>query len=198
MVEVEHKKVKSRELALRLYDHWVRERQERPKIEFPDPKDGIKKIGLKNYVNHYIEPRRKHLAELKKVAPSMTMADKTALLVMQEFPALEISSLLHKLTRQLAADPEAPYFSKVNQDDNCGCGCGCGCSGIPWETYVDKIQGHKMIKPFSIDPFNEVGIPARERDALLIKDFLESYETLSNDVACKVNQRYFHMGRDFS
>lgn len=52
-------------------------------------------------------------------------------------------------------------------------------------------------KPFSIDPFNEVGIPEKERDALLIKDFLNSYEALSQSIAEKVNNRYFCMGREF-
>ena len=52
-------------------------------------------------------------------------------------------------------------------------------------------------KPFSIDPFNEVGTPEKERNALLIKDFLNSYEALSQSIAEKVNNRYFCMGREF-
>jgi hypothetical protein len=52
------------------------------------------------------------------------MADRVALLVMMELPVLETSTLLHRLSRQLAEDPEAKYFSTVNLRDNCGSGCG--------------------------------------------------------------------------
>lgn len=63
--------------------------------------------------------------------------------------------------------------------------------------YQERINEHHVAKPFSIDPFNEVGIPEKERDSLLIKDFLDSYEAISTGVAQKVNQRYFNIGREF-
>jgi len=66
--------------------------------------------------------------------------------------------------------------------------------GLPYEL---QIYTHIRAKPYSIDPFNEVGIPEQERDSLLIRDFLSSYEALSNSVAEQVNQRYFRIGRDF-
>jgi hypothetical protein len=64
--------------------------------------------------------------------------------------------------------------------------------------YEERIRAHWTAKPFSIDPFNEVGIPARERDALLIADFLASYDAISASVAEGVNSRYFRMGQDFA
>lgn len=63
--------------------------------------------------------------------------------------------------------------------------------------YEEKINAHMDTKPFSIDPFNEVGIPEKERDALLVKDFLYSYEAISKSIAEKVNNRYFSMGKEF-
>ena len=67
-------------------------------------------------------------------------------------------------------------------------------AGLPYE---ERINLHKTAKPFSIDPFNEVEIPQKERDALLIRDFLSSYEALSNTVAEKVNNRYYEVGQAF-
>jgi hypothetical protein len=64
------------------------------------------------------------LHDLKEVAKQMSTSDVVALLVMMELPSLEASSLLHKLSKQLAEDPDSNYFSKVNQNDNCGTGCG--------------------------------------------------------------------------
>jgi len=120
MIEDIGKEIRSRSLAIKLYDRWVRERQKRPSIVLPTDQVGLKKLGLKNFTAQLSEPRRKHLAELKKVGKEMSTADKVAFLVMLEFPVIETSALLQKLTRQLAEDAEASYFSKINQDDNCG------------------------------------------------------------------------------
>ena len=124
MIKQTRQQIKSQDLALELYDRWVRKRQERPPHERPKNEKELKKLGLTNLVNQLIEPRQGHLKEMKEVAKQMTIADKTALLVKLEIPVLETSALLHKLTMQLAKDPVAPYFSQVNQDDNCGSGCG--------------------------------------------------------------------------
>lgn len=124
MIEGIRHEIRSRELALTLYDRWVRKRQKRPSLEIPSNKEGLKKLGLTNFVNQLVEPRKEHLAQLKEVASEMTIADKVALLVMLELPVLETSALLHKLSRQLSEDSMAPYFSKINQNDNCGSGCG--------------------------------------------------------------------------
>ncbi len=124
MIRETKQNIKSHELAVRLYDRWVRKRQDRPPHERPKNEKELKRLGLKNLVNQLIEPRKGHLKELKEVAKSMTIADKTALLVKLEIPVLETSAILHKLSIQLTKDPESPYFSRVNQDDNCGTGCG--------------------------------------------------------------------------
>jgi len=63
--------------------------------------------------------------------------------------------------------------------------------------YEQRINAFLDVKPFTIDPFNEIELPEKERDALLIRDFLQSYERLSKAVSEKVNQRYFNMGREF-
>lgn len=197
MIKKTRKEIQSRELALKLYDAWVRERQRRPGLEIPKDKAGLRELGLKNFVRQLAEPRLRHLKQLKEVAPEMTTADKVALLVMLELPALEISTLLHKLSTQLMQDPDAIYFSKVNQADNCGCGCGCGCAfmlDLPW---AERINAHMDDKPFSIDPFNEVGLPEKERDSLLIKDFLSGYEALSDSISERVNNRYYQLGNIF-
>ena len=57
--------------------------------------------------------------------------------------------------------------------------------------YAERINVHLDAKPFSIDPFNEVGVPEEERDALLIRDFLHSYEALSNTISERIHSRYF-------
>jgi hypothetical protein len=67
-------------------------------------------------------------------------------------------------------------------------------AGLP---YDERIYAHYAAKPYSIDPFNEAGVAEKERDALLIRDFLASYEALSTAVAAQVNDRYFTMGRHF-
>ncbi len=63
--------------------------------------------------------------------------------------------------------------------------------------YEEQINVHLDTKPYSIDPFNVVGIPEKERDALLVQDFLASYEGLSNSITERVKERYYRMGRDF-
>ncbi len=67
-------------------------------------------------------------------------------------------------------------------------------AGLPYE---EMIAAHLTAKPFSLDPFNEVGIPAKERDALLVRDFIASYEALSHSVSEDIGQRYYNMGREF-
>jgi hypothetical protein len=124
MIEQAKQSIKSRGLALKLYDRWVRQRQDRPGLEIPESKEELKKLGLKNYVNQLVKPRKVHLEELKAVSKEVSMADKVALLVKMELPVLETSTLLHKLSMQLIRDPKATYFSKVNQNENCGSGCG--------------------------------------------------------------------------
>jgi hypothetical protein len=124
MIEQAKRGIQSKELALKLYDAWVRERQKRPMIDIPKDKAGLKRLGLKNLVKQHVEPRRRHLMQLKKVARAMTTADKVALLVMLELPVLETSALMHRLSIQLTQDSKATYFSQVNQADNCGSGCG--------------------------------------------------------------------------
>jgi hypothetical protein len=124
MIEAAKRSIESRDMALKLYDRWVRRRQKRPGLEIPNNEAAYKKLGLKNFTNQLADPRKTHLADLKEVSKNMAPSDIVALLVMMELPALETSTLLHKLSRQLAENPEATYFSKVNQDDNCGSGCG--------------------------------------------------------------------------
>jgi hypothetical protein len=189
---------RSQRLALGLFDRWVRQRQNRPPIESTDDPKQLKKIEKENFRTQLVEPRKAQLAQLKEASGDMTLADQTALLVMMEIPSLETSTLLHRLSRQIAADPEATYFSKVNMGDNCGTGCGCGCHAMADLSYQEKIVSHYQTKPYSIDPFNELGTPARARDALLVKDFLASYEGLSQSVVERVNARYFDMARKFA
>ena len=63
--------------------------------------------------------------------------------------------------------------------------------------YGERIYAHIATKPYSVDPFNELHVSEKERDSLLIKDFLNSYEALSVSISENVDQRYFQMGRDF-
>jgi hypothetical protein len=67
-------------------------------------------------------------------------------------------------------------------------------AGLPYE---ERIKVHHGTKPFSIDPFNEVGMPEKERDALLIRDFLAAYEALSSNIADRISGRYYRMGHEF-
>ena len=198
MIEETKQTIRSEGLAIKLYDMWIRQRQHRPPLIIPEKgKEGLKELSLKNFVSQLAQPRRTSLEQLRGVAKEMSPADKVALLVMLELPTLEASALLQKLSGQLMMDPDAVYFSKINQSDNCGCGCGCGCaamSDLPWE---QQIKAHLETKPFSIDPFNEIGIPEKERDELLIRDFLASYERLSHTITEKVNSRYYRLGHEF-
>lgn len=57
--------------------------------------------------------------------------------------------------------------------------------------YEERINAHMDTKTYSIDPFNEIGVSEKERDTLLIKDFLSSYEKLSDSVSKKVNSKYY-------
>lgn len=198
MIEKEKNKQKSLKLAVQLYDKWVRERQRRPDIRSSDNPKELQTIANENFKTQMIEPRRKHLNDLKEVGKSATLSDQVALLVMMELPVLETSTLLHRLGRQIAEDPQATYFSKVNLADNCGCGCGCGCAAMGNLSYQEKIVLHHQTKPYSIDPFNELGTTTEVRDALLVEDFLESYQELSDTIAERVNNRYYQMGRAFS
>lgn len=196
MIEEAKMEIESEELSLKLLNLWVRQRQKRQDLEMPSNERELKELGIKNFVNQIVEPQQSEHKQLKEVAKKISMADKVALLVMQQIPMLENSALLHKLSMQLAEDSQAPYFSKVNQQSNCGCGCGCGCAAMAKLPYEEKIYAHYAAKPFSIDPFNELGVSDKERDSLLIKDFLRSYEKISGSVK-KLNERYFNMGREF-
>lgn len=198
MIENEKNAQKSNEFTVKLYDKWVRERQKRPQIRFTENTKELPSIAAENFKTQLVEPRKNHLNELKELAKSIFFADQAALLVAMELPVLETSTLLHRLGRQIAEDPKATYFSKVNQADNCGCGCGCGCAAMTNLSYQEKIVLHHQAKPYSIDPFNELGTPTKVRDELLVKDFLESFEKLSNSIADRVNNRYYQMGRIFS
>jgi hypothetical protein len=123
---VEHAKAATepKDLTLKLYSSWVREGQKRPVPRDSDDKGELEEIRADNFVSQLVKPRRSHLEQLKEVAEGMSTGDKVALLVMMELPALEISTLLHRLSLQLAENPGATYFSKENQLANCGCGCG--------------------------------------------------------------------------
>ncbi len=114
----------SKERALKLYEAWVRDRQRRPSLKCADTKNDMDKLGLYNFDHQLAEPRKRQLGQLKEVGGEISAADKVALLVMQEFPALEISSLLHRLSGQLSKDRDARFFSPENLNANCGCGCG--------------------------------------------------------------------------
>jgi hypothetical protein len=198
MIEREQDKNRSQELAVRVYDKWVRQRQNRGEIKTTDNVKELPAIASANFKNQLLEPRKSHLGDLKELGKTMTFADQASLLVMMELPVLETSSLLHRLGRQIAEDPESTYFSKINMSDNCGCGCGCGCAAMSGLPYQEQIVLHHQTKPYSIDPFNELGTPAKVRDSLLVKEFLESYEKLSHSIADRVHTRYYEMGRSFS
>jgi hypothetical protein len=189
---------RSQQAALRLFDKWTRDRQHRPEILTTDDKAQLRRVEHENFRTQLVEPRKKQLEELKAHGHHIAFSDTAALLAMMELPVLETSTLLQRLSRQIAADATATYFSKVNMADNCGCGCGCGCAAMADLSYQEQILAHYQTKPYSIDPFNELAIPAETRDALLVKDFLASYEVLSHSVSERVNQRHFRIGRDFA
>lgn len=198
MIEHEVAKEKSHKLAVALYDKWVRQRQARPMIRSTDKPKELPAIAKENFETQLVEPRRSQLKDMAGLGRSMSFADQVALLATMELPVLETSTLLHRLARQIAADPKAAYFSKDNMADNCGCGCGCGCLAMADLNYQDRIILHYQTKPYSIDPFNELGTSADVRDSLLVEDFLESFEKLSHSISARINTRYYQMGREFS
>jgi len=124
MIEQTRREIHSRELAVRLYDVWIRERQHRGDFQFADGKSIVEEHRTHNFAAQTAKPRQKHLEQLREVGKEMSTADKVALLVMMELPALEASTLLHRLSVQVLDRPDATYFDKLNQLANCGCGCG--------------------------------------------------------------------------
>ena len=70
----------------------------------------------------------------------------------------------------------------------------------PWAElpYEERIALHRQLKSFSIDPFNEAALQAEERDRLLVRDFLASYEGLTDRVRTEIDARYFRIGREFA
>jgi hypothetical protein len=194
--ESSEKKSASAKIALRLYDNHIRERFNRNKLEPYKDQADLERIGNKNYITQLLEPRRKFVQQLKEAGDKVTTADKVALLWIEQLPTLEISALIHKLSVQALHDPNAIYFSKLNQADNCGCGgCNQGSGCGKNMSFEDKYQLVTRAKPYSIDPFNEVGLTDVERDSLKIKDLLGSYEKISDGVA-KINRRYFDLHRE--
>lgn len=187
----------SQDLAVAVYDGWVRSRQERPGFRDVKGRKELEELGLHNFDVQLAGPRKAHLEQLRKLGDRIAPADKVAMLVALELPGVEASALMHKISMQLARDPMATYFSVHNQADNCGCGCGCGCAAMAGLPYSEQISRHHVAKPFSIDPFNESGLSDSDRERLLIRDFIASYEALSTRVAERVNQRYFDMSRTF-
>jgi hypothetical protein len=197
MLQDDERRSTSRDLAARIYDDWVRRRQERPGFKVVKSREELGKLGLRNFDTQLASPRKQHLEQLRALGSELAPPDKVALLVALELPVVEASTLMHKLSMQLARDAKAIYFSELNQSDNCGCGCGCGCASLAELPYLERINAHRVAKPFSIDPFNESGLSEKDREELLIRDFIASYEALSTRVTERVNQRYFDMGRSF-
>lgn len=179
----------SNELVIKLYNGWIARRLNRPDFIVPSNAEGQKALGFKNYISQHVGPRKDHLKDLKSVADKMNMSDIVALLVKLELPVIEVTTLLTKLNTQLKKDTKAVYFSKVNQNDNCGCGCGCNCFTLSQMNYEEKINQHKINKPHSIDPFNELEIPEKKRDELLIKDFLDSYKRITKLISEKIESK---------
>lgn len=191
------KKGESTKIALKLYDTTIRERINRKGFEPYKTKEDLERIGTKNFNIQLVEPRKKFIHQIKEMGEKLTTADKVALLMLEGLPTLETSALIHKLSAQTIADPEAIYFSKTNQAENCGCGAcneGSGCGKNM--SYEKKLLEHYTAKPYSIDPFNEVGLTETERDSLKIKDLLESYEKISDGITTKINRRYFNLNRE--
>ena len=121
----------SGELAARLYDSWLRDRQRRrDDLRAPENEKQIEEVRRHNFAVQTLERRRQALKQLEEAGDRLSTADKVALLVMTELPAVDASALLHRLSVQVANDPNAVYFSKENLADNCGCGCGCGCATL--------------------------------------------------------------------
>jgi hypothetical protein len=51
MLEDTKKRIKSRDIAVSLYDKWVRQRQNRPGHIIPKNEKELEELGLKNLVN---------------------------------------------------------------------------------------------------------------------------------------------------
>ncbi len=198
VIDKETRSARSRQLAVKLYDQWVRERQNRPDIKTTKDLKELHKIAKENFATQLVKPRERHLAQIRELKQSVEFPEQVALLAMMELPVLETSALLHRLGRQIAADPEAKYFSPINLADNCGCGCGCGCAAMASLDLEDRLALHHQAKPFSVDPFNELDTPTEARDGLLVREFLASFQAISEDIAGRVNRRYFQMARDFA
>jgi hypothetical protein len=174
----------SQQALVKMYESWVIDRARRRDEFTPTAsEENLTKVRELNFRVQELEPRRTALAELKGAAASVSTADKVAMLVVLELSRLNGSVLIERLTAQLAADPNARYFSPSNMADNCGCGCGCGCATLQRFPYEERIALHRQLKPFSIDPFSEAGISAEARDSLLVKDFLTAYESVGETVA---------------
>lgn len=189
----------SAKLAIRIYESSVRDRQSRrDDLRIPEGDNDLEEARSRNFEAQALEPRRDLLRQIREAGDALSTADKVSLLVMTEISAIDASTLLHRVSAQLEADPEARYFSKVNMADNCGCGCGCGCRVLQALPEAERIAMHRQLKPFSIDPFDEAQIPREQRDSLLIRDFLASYEGLTASVRKTVEQRYFRAGREFA
>lgn len=195
MLEKKYESSKSRQLVIKLLDTFVRGRQRRAFVVPKDTKKELEKLGLQNFIYQVIDPRKSHLTKIKKLKEELEFSDIVALLVMMELPALEISTLLHRLSTQLMENAEATFFSKENQAFNCGCGS-C-CSAMMDMPYEQRINVHMDAKPYSIDPFNELEIPERERDSLLVRDFLDSFHAISHKASDLINLRYFEIGKTF-
>jgi hypothetical protein len=181
----------SRNRAVNLYQQWVRARQNRPPIRSSNDPKLLPAIEEENFRTQLVEPRKRQLDELKATGDQIAFPDKVALLVTTEIPTLETSTLLQRLAGQLAVDPDATYFSQVNMADNCGCGCGCCCAAMTDLSYQEQIVAHYQTKPYSIDPFNELGTAVETRDNLRVSDFLESFQAVSAQINTQVNQRFF-------
>lgn len=189
----------SAKLALQLYDSSVRERQQRrDDLRAPEGEADIDEVRRHNFEVQALEPRRHLMQQIREAGEELTTADKVSLLVMTELSAVDAAALLHRVSAQLADNPDAVYFSRTNMADNCGSNCGCGCPAMRELGDQERIALHRQLKPFSIDPFNEAGIPEEERDRLLIRDFLASYEGLTSSVRANIEDRYFQLGRKFS
>lgn len=194
----EEQRPRSAKLAARIYEASVRDRQRRrADLRVPESDRDIEEVRQHNFEVQALEPRNNVLQQIRDAGAELSTADKVSLLVMTEMSAVDATALLHRVSVQLADDPNAFYFSRVNMADNCGCGCGCGCSVMRALPDEQRIALHRQLKPFSIDPFNEAQIPQEERDGLLIRDFLASYEGLTADVRKGIEDRYFRMGHEF-
>ncbi len=109
----------TRATALGLYDTWVRAGQLRPALRCSETEKGMDRLGSSNFRAQLVEPRKKHIDQLKK-ARDLSAADKVVLMMMQDLPALEISSLVQRLSQQLVKDPNVKIFGPENRAFDCG------------------------------------------------------------------------------